>query len=146
MNGVVQNSTEKPKSSHNKEIYGPPLKSKTTDNGRHNKPANQEQKDGTAKKFVNNTRDDRTENRRNNTEKLNYTRYTSEGKTSLNNPRERETRPFNSESPNHDRAREGHQANDDRQNNRPERNERVERPHARGQPLRPQASKLFLTL
>lgn len=141
VNGVVQNSTEKPKSSQSREANGPPLKSRT-DNGRSNRPANQEQKDSMVKKFPNHQRDERTESKRVNTEKTNN-RHTGEGRTSLNNPREKESRPFNSESVNHDRPRQENLADDDRQNSRTERSERAERPTPKGQPLRTQVSLLF---
>ena len=141
MNGVVQTSTEKPKSSQSreKEGNGPPHKSRASDNGRSNRPTNQEQKDGTARKFPNHPRDERTESRRVNIEKTNN-RYTTDGRPSFNNPREKETRTFHSESLNRDRSRQGNQADDDRQNNRTEQSERTERPTARGQPLRTQVS------
>lgn len=142
MNGVVQTSTEKPKGSQSREGSGPTLKSRTSDNGRSNRPANQEQKETTARKFPNHPRDDRTESKRANIEKTNN-RYTADGRTSLSNPREKETRTFNSESLNHDRPRQGSQAGDDRQNSRTEQSERTERPVARGQPLRTQVRKLF---
>ena len=143
VNGVVQNSTEKPlpKSSQSREANGLPLKSRT-DNGRSNRPTNQEQKDSMVKKLPNHQREERTESKRVNTEKTNN-RYTAEGRTSLNTPREKESRPFNSESVNHDRPRQENQADDDRQNSRTERSERAERPTAKGQPLRTQASVLF---
>lgn len=143
MNGVVQNSTEKPKSSQSREANGPPLKSRTYDNGRSNRPTNQEQKDSMVKKFPNHQRDEKTESKRVNTEKTNNYRYAAEGRTSLNNPREKESRPLNSESVNHDRSRQENQADDDRQNSRTDRSERTERPMARGQPLRTQVSLLF---
>ena len=143
MNGVVQSSTERPKSSQSREANGPPLKSRT-DTGRSNRPTNQEQKDITmVKKFPNQQRDERTESKRMTTEKTNN-RYTGEGRTSLlNNPREKESRPYNSESVNHDRPRQENQADDDRQNSRTERSDRTERPTAKGQTLRMQASVLF---
>ena len=141
MNGVVQNSTEKPKSSQSREANGPPLKSRT-DSGRSNRPTNQEQKDSMVKKFPNHQRDERTESKRVNTERTNN-RHTAEGRTSLNNPREKESRLFSSESVNHDKPRQENQADDDRQNSRIERSERAERPTAKGQPLRTQASLLF---
>lgn len=139
MNGVVQNSTEKSRSVQSKDGSGPPPRSRTAEHGQHNKPVNQEQREGTAKKFSHNSRDERTENKRPNTEKANE-KLTSEGKTSLSNSKDKETRSFNSEPHNNERAREGNQGNDDRQNNRADRNERMDRPVARGQPLRPQAS------
>lgn len=142
MNGVVQTSTEKPKGSQSREGSGPPQKSRTSDNGRSNRPANQEQKDSTARRFPNHPRDDRTESKRVNNEKTNN-RYTADGRTSLNNQREKETRTFNSESLNHDRPRQGSQAGDDRQNSRTEQSERTERPIARGQPLRTQVRQLL---
>ena len=142
VNGVVQNSAEKPKSSQSREPNGPPLKSRT-DNGRSNRPTHQEQKDITmVKKYPNQQRDERTESKRVTTEKTNN-RYTAEGRTSLNNPREKEYRPYNSESVNHDRPRHENQADDDRQNSRTERSERTERPTAKGQTLRTQASVSF---
>ena len=142
VNGVVQNSTERPKTSQSREANGPPLKSRT-DNGRSNRPTNQEQKDSTmVKKFPNPQRDERTESKRVNTEKTNN-RYTAEGRTSLNNPREKESRPFNSESVNHDKPRQENQADDDRQNSRAERSERTERTTAKGQTVRTQVSVLF---
>ena len=141
MNGLVQNSTEKPKSSQSKEANGPPPKSRS-DNGRSNRPTNQEQKESLVKKFPNHQRDERTESKRVNSEKTNN-RYAAEGRTSLNNPREKESRPLNSESVNHDRPRQENQADDDRQNSKTERSERTERLIAKGQPLRTQASLLF---
>lgn len=142
VNGVVQNSTERPKSSQNREANGPPLKSRT-DNGRSNRPTNQEQKDITmVKKFPNHQRDERTESKRMTTDKTNN-KYTAEGRTSLNNPREKDSRPYNSESVNHDRPRQENQADDDRQNSRTERSERTERTTGKGQSLRTQASVFF---
>ena len=139
MNGVVQNSTEKPKSSQSKEANGPPPKSRS-DSGRSNRPSNQEQKDNVmAKKFPNYQKDERTDSKRVNTEKCNKI-YTAEGRTGLNNPREKESRPFNSESVNHERPRQENQADNDRQNSRTERSERTERTTLKGQPLRTQAS------
>lgn len=142
MNGVVQNSTEKPRSSQSKEANGPPLKSRS-DSGRSNRPTNQEQKDSVmAKKFPNYQRDERTDSKRVNTEKCNKI-YAAEGRTGLSNPREKESRPFNLESVNHDRPRQENQADDDRQNSRTERSEKTERTTMKGQPLRTQASLLF---
>lgn len=141
---MVQNSTEKSRGIQSKDGSGPPPRSRTAEHGQHNKPVNQEQREGTAKKFSHNSRDERAENKRPNTDKANE-KLASEGKEkSLSNPKDKETRSFNSEPHNNERAREGNQGNDDRQNNRADRNERMDRPVARGQPLRPQASKMII--
>ncbi|XP_022788842.1 tudor domain-containing protein 3-like isoform X2 [Stylophora pistillata] len=137
VNGVVQNSNEKSRSSQIKDGSGLPPRSKTSEPGQHNKPVNQEQREGSAKNFAHNSRDDRAENKRPNTEKTNE-KYASEGKTNSSNPKDRDMRSHNSEPHNNERAREGNQGSDDRQNNRMDRSERMERAVARGQPLRPQ--------
>lgn len=132
VNGVVQTSIEKPRSSQSRDT-NPPSKSRSFDNSRNNKPTNQDQRDGAGRKFTNHPRDDRAESKRLNSDKTNN-RYTAEGRTSLNNSRERESRPVNSESMNHERPRQGfNHADDDRHNSRMERSERAEKPLLRTQ-------------
>lgn len=132
MNGVVQNSADKPRSSQSRDANAPP-KTRTNDNGRNNRPVTQDQKDGSDKKFTNHQRVERAESKRMNSDKTN-SKYTAEGRTSLTNEREKDTRPVYSESGNHDRPRQGfNQANDDRHNSRTERSERTEKPLLRTQ-------------
>lgn len=128
----MQNSTEKPRNSQGRDT-NPPSKTRTFDNGRHNKSANQDQRDSAVKKSSNNPREDRAESKRINSDKIN-SRYTAEGRSSLNNSREKETRPATSESVNHDRPSQGfNQADNDRHNSRTERSERTEKPLSRTQ-------------
>ena len=126
VNGVVQNSTEKSRGSLTRDS-NPPSKARSFDNGKNNRPNNQDQKDGIIKKFTNHTGDDKAEGKRFNVEKTNN-RFTSEGRTSLSNPREKETKPVNFESVNHDRPKQGfNQADEDRHNSRTERSDRTEK-------------------
>ena len=138
VNGVLQNSTgDKPRSFQSRDA-NVPAKIRTNDNGRNNRPTTHDQKDGPAKKFTNHQRDERAEIKRMNSDKTN-SKYVSEGRASLTNERDKDTRPVYSESVNHDRPRQGfNQADDDRHNSRTERSERTEKPS-----LRTQVSKLI---
>ena len=126
MNGVFQNSTEKPRSPKSRDSNVPP-RARTYDNTRNNRPVNQDQKDSAVKKFANHQREEKSDSKRVHPDRTNNKYTAGEG-------REKDAKAADSETLNHDRARKGfNQAEDSRYNSRTDHHEKSERLSSRSQ-------------
>ncbi|XP_068701926.1 tudor domain-containing protein 3-like [Montipora foliosa] len=126
VNGVFQNSTEKPRSPKSRDSNVPP-RARTYDNTRNNRPVSQDQKESAVKKFANHQREEKSDSKRVHPDRTNNKYTADEG-------REKDTKAADSETLNHDRARKGfNQAEDSRYNSRTDHHEKSERLSSRSQ-------------